>query len=133
MNTPSLESTLSALPPERGRRLAHGLARTPCEELLAQMWSCLLGVNEIGIYGDLTQQGATTADRLQMCRDLNLVFQSALTHEELRGSPTIELQAHYLAELLGGREIIEEIAWTFLQVQALSDSEVCARLAEFQA
>jgi len=32
--------------------------------------------------------------------------------------------------LWGGREIVEEIAWTFLQIEKLSDSEVKEQLAK---
>jgi hypothetical protein len=102
--------------------------RTPLEELIAGMYSSNLNMSTLGVYDDLTSLGITLqmADRLKLW--LQQVFHVDVPAEQLLLCATIDSLVNLLSELWGGREIVEEIAWTFLQVEQVSDEEVRSQL-----
>jgi hypothetical protein len=103
--------------------------RTPVEELIAGIYASNLNVSFLGIYDNLPALGFTPqiAARLKSC--LQQVFHVEASVEQLLSCATIDSVVNLLSELWGGREIVEEIAWTFLQIDQLSDDEVRSRLA----
>jgi len=112
--------------------LAEGKARiaprTPMEELIAGVYSFNLNLSPLGVYDDLRALGFTPqmAARLKQC--LKQIFLVDLPVDRLLLCATIVSLVNLLSELWGGREIVEEIAWTFLQIEQLSDEEVQSQL-----
>ena len=107
----------------------HVAPRTPVEELIAGIYASNLGVSFLGIYDNLPALGFNQqiAARLKSC--LQQVFRVETPMEQLLSCATIDNLVNLLSERWGGREIVEEIAWTFLQIERLSDDEVRSRLA----
>jgi amino acid adenylation domain-containing protein len=103
--------------------------RTPAEEIVARVWKSFLGVRRVGIYDNFFDLGGHSllASRI-ICR-LREVFRIDLPLRSLFESPTVDGLITLMAEIWGGREIVEEIAWTFTLVQQLSDDEVSVMIA----
>ncbi|MEP7341566.1 MAG: hypothetical protein ABI977_27795 [Acidobacteriota bacterium] len=110
----------------------HIAPRTPMEELIAGVYSFNLNLSPLGVYDDLPALGFTPqmAARLNQC--LKQIFLVDLPVDRLLLCATIVSLVNLLSELWGGREIVEEIAWTFLQVEQLSDEEVQSQLQRLQ-
>jgi hypothetical protein len=106
----------------------HIAPRTPVEELIAGLYASNLDVPFLGIYDNLPALGFNPqiAARLKSC--LQQVFHVEASVEQLLSCATIDSLVNLLSERWGGREIVEEIAWTFLQIERLSDNEVRSRL-----
>jgi len=104
--------------------------RTPVEELIAGIYASILNVSPLGVSDDLQSLGYTSqmADRLKLY--LEKIFQVDVRVDQLLLCATIDRVVHLLSELWGGREIVDEIAWTFLQIEQLSDDEVRSQLNE---
>src|SRR5262245_9500879 len=102
--------------------------RTPLEELIVGMYSYNLNMSTLGIYDDLPSLGVTLEMAARLKLWLQQVFHVDVPEEQLLLCATIDSLVNLLSELWGGREIVEEIAWTFLQVEQLSDEEVRLQL-----
>lgn len=100
------------------------LARTPAEELVAQVWSSLLGVEKIGIYTNFFSIGGHSLLATQINFQLRKLFRIDLPLRSMFETPTIDGQVNAMARIWGGRETVEEIAWTYMQIEQLSDSDV---------
>jgi hypothetical protein len=115
-------------------RSGHLAPRTPAEEFIAGVHTSYLNVSPLGVYDNLLVLGFTPqlAAWLELC--LQQVFHVDVPAEQLLQCATIDSLVNLLSELWGGREIVEEIAWTFLQIEKLSDDEVRSQLTnEFSA
>jgi hypothetical protein len=104
--------------------------RTPAEELVAGVWSSLLGVEPIGIYDNLFELGVSSMLANHIVARLRAIFRVDLPLRSLFERPTIDETVGVIAEMWGGREIVEEIAWTFAQVQQLSEVDKKKMLAD---
>jgi len=104
--------------------------RTPAEEFVAGIWSSCLGVERLGIYDNLFAFLVDSISAQKIVVRLLEVFRVNLTIGTLFAAPTVDALVGLLSEMWGGREIVEEIAWTFAQVQRLSDLERAAMLAD---
>ncbi|MBO0856857.1 MAG: hypothetical protein J2P21_00070 [Chloracidobacterium sp.] len=60
---------------------------------------------------------------------LQEIFQVGIPTNQLLLHPTIDSLIKLLSDLWGGREVVEEIAWEFLQIRQMSDDEVKKQLA----
>ena len=98
--------------------------RTPAEELIGAIWSCVLGVERVGIYDDFFELGGDSQSAARVISKIGEVFRKDLRLPCLFRSPTVVGLVNLLAEMWDGREIIDEIAWTVMQVEQLSDDEV---------
>jgi len=109
-------------------RREHIAPRTPVEELIAGIYVSNLNVSLLGIYDNLQSLGFTPqmADRVNL--RLRQIFRVDVPVEQLLLCATIDSLVNLLSELWGGRELVEEIAWTFLQIEQLSDDEVRSQL-----
>lgn len=104
-------------------------ARTPAEELAARIWSEALGVEVIGVNSNFFALGGHSVLAMQIVMMLREIFRVELPVRSLFERPTVGGLVEVLSNLWGGREIVEEIAWTFLQVERLPDESLGQILA----
>jgi hypothetical protein len=120
--------------PSSFRRGGFVAPRTPAEELLAVIWGAALDLDEVGLYDDLVELGAGELAATQVSVYLCGIFQVNLSAGQLLRPATLDDHVSLLSQTWGGRDVVEEIAWTFLQIQQLSDQEVEEKLiAEAEA
>jgi hypothetical protein len=102
--------------------------RTPAEELFAEIYAVNLNVEILGVYDDIEALNASQAE--QMRQYLQQILHVDIPLDRLLQRTTIDSLVNLLSRLWGGREIVEEIAWTFLQIKGISDDEVKSQLAK---
>lgn len=98
-------------------------ARTPAEELVARIWRDVLEVDEIGINSNFFNLGGHSLLATQIILRLREIFRVEVPVRSLFEMPTVDGIVNVLSGIWGGREIVDEIAWTFLQVEQMSDQE----------
>ena len=104
--------------------------RTPAEELVAAVLCSFLGVERLGIHESFFDLGGNSLLGQQIVLQLRSVFRIELPVLSLFEMPTVAALVSAMAHMWGGREIVEEIAWTFTEVQRLSDFETRKALEE---
>jgi hypothetical protein len=107
---------------------AHIAPRTPAEELIAVIYTLGLQGASPGVYDSITGLDASQAAWVRRC--LQQIFHVDISLDYFLLHTTIDSLVNHLSGLWGGREIVEEIAWTFLQIERLSDDEVKSQLAK---
>jgi len=112
----------------RAQRRDFVAPRTPAEEVVAAVWCTTLSLDEVGLYDDLTSLGAGDLAATQVSFYLSSIFQADLSPERLLQTSTLDGQVALLSQTWEGRDVVEEIAWTFLQIQELSDEQVREKL-----
>jgi len=105
----------------------HVAPRTPAEELIAEIYTLNLKGEPLGVYDNLAALSASDAEWVKHC--LQQIFHVDVSLDRLLLHTTIDSLVNLLSELWGGREIVDEIAWTFLQIGKHSDDEVRSQLA----
>jgi acyl carrier protein len=100
------------------------LPRTPAEEVVAEVWARVLGLDQIGVRDNFFQLGGHSLLTTQMVSRLRDIFRVEIPLRSVFQSPTVEGVVNVIAEIWGEREIVEEIARTFKEVEQLSESEV---------
>ena len=106
----------------------HVAPRTPAEEFIAEIYNLNLKSEPLGVYDNLSALNASQAAWVTHC--LQQVFHVDISLDCLLLHTTIDSMVNLLSELWGGREIVDEIAWTFLLLRQHSDDEVKSQLAE---
>lgn len=105
-------------------------ARTPAEELVARIWEDVLCIDKVGINSDFFTLGGHSLLASQVVLQLREIFRVEVPVRALFDAPTVSGVVKVLSDLWGGSEIVEEIAWTFLQVEQLSDRDTNAILEQ---
>jgi amino acid adenylation domain-containing protein len=105
-------------------------ARTPAEELVARVWREALGVERLGINSNFFRLGGHSLLATRIILRLREVFCIEVPVRIMFENPTISGVVKEMATIWGGREIVEEIAWTFLQVEQMSDQDAGQVLAQ---
>jgi len=105
--------------------------RTPAEDLIAELYAVNLNVEILGVYDDIAALNASQAAQLRQY--LQQIFHLDIPLDRLVQRTTIDSLVNLLSQLWCGREIVEEIAWTFLQIKGLSDNEVNSQLAKLDS
>ncbi|MGZ3459615.1 MAG: non-ribosomal peptide synthetase, partial [Archangium sp.] len=104
--TPSGKVDLEALPPPEAQRLeesdSHVAPRTPTEELLANLWSQLLGVARVGIHDNFFELGGHSLLATQVISRIRATFGVDLPIRELFEEPTVAGVAQALQARLTG-------------------------------
>jgi hypothetical protein len=107
------------------------LPRTPAEELLAEIYTVNLKVEILGVFDEMAALNASQAAQLRQY--LQQIFHVDIPLDHILQRTTIDSLVNLLSWLWCGREIVEEIAWTFLQIKGLSDDEVNSQLAKWDS
>ena len=104
--------------------------RTPAEAIVAALYGSLLGVDNVGIHDSFFALGGNSRLTSQLLHRLHEIFHVTLSLSDILDSPTIDRLVTITSQRWGGREIVDEIAWTFTQVEQLSEREVSLMLQE---
>jgi amino acid adenylation domain-containing protein len=104
--------------------------QTPTQELLAEIWSEVLGIQRIGIDDNFFHLGGHSLKAIQLIGRIHQTFELDITVRHLFSYPTIRELADVLGELAGGEEIINEISRTIQEISQLSPEQVQAMLAQ---
>jgi acyl-coenzyme A synthetase/AMP-(fatty) acid ligase/acyl carrier protein len=105
-------------------QVAFVAARTPAEEVVAGIWAEILGVEQVGVYDSFFELGGHSLRAVQVISRLRDVFQIELPVRSLFEKPTINELVSEIAQMRGGREIIEEIAQVLQEIEQLSEEDV---------
>jgi acyl carrier protein len=97
--------------------------RTPAEEVVARIWKEVLDVEQVGINSDFFSLGGHSMLATQIILRLREIFRVELPVRSLFEMPTVDGAVKTISEIWGGREIVEEIAWSFLQVEGLTEDD----------
>jgi hypothetical protein len=124
MNSDADQAMKSDSPVEQKEQVA---PRTPAEELITEIYASILNVEPFGVYDNLTT--LTMPQAAQLKHYLQQIFNVDIPADRLTLYSTVNSLVDFLSDVWGGREIVEEIAWTSLQVEKLSDDEVRSHLA----
>ncbi len=100
--------------------------RTPAEEVLVKIYSMALQGIYPGVHDSISELVEPELNWLKQC--MQLIFHVEVTSTQLQTLHTIDDMVNHLSDIWGGREIVEEIAWTYLQVEELSDEDVRVQL-----
>jgi amino acid adenylation domain-containing protein len=102
---------------------------TVTEELLAEIWSEILGVEKIGIHDNFFDLGGHSLRAIQVVSRIRQTFDLEISVHHLFKNPTISKLIEVMAELAGSFEVIDEIARTIREISQLSPEQVQAMLA----
>lgn len=102
---------------------------TATEELLAEIWSEILGVEKIGIHDNFFDLGGHSLRVIQVVSRIRQTFDLKISVHHLFKNPTISKLIEVMAELAGSFEVIDEIARTIREISQLSPEQVQAMLA----
>jgi acyl carrier protein len=110
---------------------AYVAPRTPAEEVIAGIWSQVLGVERVGVYDNFFELGGHSLLATQVVARVFDAFQARIPLASLFKSPTVEVMVEEITRAWGGREIVEEIARTVKEVERLSADEIKEMLVSF--
>jgi amino acid adenylation domain-containing protein len=113
-------------PDETGpeREITFVAPRTAAEEVVAGVWSNVLGVEQIGVHDSFFTLGGHSLLAVQLTLRLRKAFQVELPVRSLFEKPTVEGLVNEIAHLRGGRDIVEEIALVIKEIASLSEDGV---------
>jgi hypothetical protein len=111
------------MPQSRDKKPPFVPPRTPAEELITAIYASLLGIELVSISDRFFDLGGNREVAEKLTTRLREIFRVEVTLDEIIASPTVDRLVGTLALKWGGREMVDEIAWTFMQVEQLSDSE----------
>ena len=126
--TPNGKVDRRALPaPDASRpELLHQFvaARTAAERVVSEVWAKVLGRTQVGIYDNFFELGGHSLIATQVISHLREIFDVELSLRSLFETPTVDCLISVMSQAGGGREAIEAIAQTFLEIEQLSEEEV---------
>jgi len=106
--------------------------RTAAEELVAEIWAGVLGLEQVGVADNFFELGGHSMLATQVVSRIRDTFRVDLQLRSLFQRPTVEGLVYELGQLWGADEIVEEIAQTFKTVDRLTVEEVRGLLAAEQ-
>jgi acyl carrier protein len=125
--TPNGKVDRKALPApdaQRGSEKGYVRPQSAAEEVLAGIWSELLGVERVGVTDNFFELGGHSLLATRLVSTLRRTFRTEVPLRTLFESPTIAELIPFIAQNLGGMEVLEEIAFTIKQLEQLSPDEV---------
>jgi amino acid adenylation domain-containing protein len=134
--TPNGKVNRKALPiPDQSRpelERAYVAPRTALEQVVAECWANVLGLERVGVNDDFFDLGGHSLLATQVIGRLREVFPVELPLRSLFEAPTVAGLTERMTQESGDEETLEEIAQTLQAVSELSDSEVEVLLTGFQ-
>jgi hypothetical protein len=124
--TPNGKVDRRALPdPAAAAAPAVTAPRTPTEEVIAEIWAEVLGVERVGVDDDFWMLGGHSLRATQVLARINRALEEEIPLRVLFETPTVAGLAAWV-EAAGGGAIADALA----ELEGLSDEEVAALLAE---
>jgi acyl carrier protein len=131
--TPSGKVDRRALPAPDGSRLDQGQAyvapRNPVEQLLADTWAEVLGVERVGIHDNFFELGGHSLLATQLASRLRDSFEVEVPLRRLFETPTIAHLSLLIAQTQIAQEDDEDIDALLAELEELSDDDVQGLLA----
>jgi acyl carrier protein len=110
---------------------AHYVApHTPAEQVVAHIFATVLGVEQVGVTDNFFDLGGHSLLATQVMSRVGKVFQVGVALRRLFEWPTVGGVVEAVSEQWGGREVVEEIALTFMEIEQLSDESIEVMLAQ---
>jgi amino acid adenylation domain-containing protein len=103
--------------------------RTAAEELVANIWANVLGLEAVGVADNFFELGGHSMLATQVVSRVREMFRVDLQLRSLFQQPTVAGLVGELGKLWGADEIVEEIAQTYKQVDKMTIEEVRNLLA----
>ncbi|MHC5748568.1 MAG: non-ribosomal peptide synthetase, partial [Nostoc sp.] len=97
--------------------------RTVAEEMVADIWRQVLGIEKIGIHDNFFELGGHSLMTTQVISRIRQIFQIELPIRSLFKSPTIEGLVDAIAQIWGTHEVVEEIARTWKELAQIPTKE----------
>jgi len=117
-----------ALPVPEQERPLQGIAylapRTTVEEMLAEIWVEVLGIEQVGVRDNFFEIGGHSLLATQVISRVNDTFQVTMPLRTLFETPTVEYLASALMQLEAIPGQIEKIAHLYQKLNALSAHEI---------
>lgn len=104
--------------------------RTPLEEALAQIWTEVLSVDQVGIHDNFLELGGHSLAATQVISRVIDRFRIELPLKFLFDSPTVADMAAVITQNQAKKAGQEELARVLAEVESLSDEEARQRLAD---
>jgi acyl carrier protein len=103
---------------------------TPTEEIIAGIWSEVLGLKHVGIHENFFELGGHSLMATQVISRLRKAFEIEIPLRTLFESPTVGGLAFALLQREGARNKVEQRAALLMKVASLSEDDVNTMLAE---
>ncbi len=94
--------------------------QTTAQEIVAGIWSQLLGVERVGIHDNFFMLGGHSMLAVNVNFRLREAFLVDLPLRTLFETPTVAGVVDAIAKLWGDAEVVEKVAQTFMEVAQLS-------------
>ncbi len=131
--TPSGKIDRQALPgPDQARpslAVEYLAPRTAPEDVVCAIWSEMLDLERVGIHDNFFELGGHSLLATQVISRVRAAFRVELPLRALFEKPTVAGLVDEISRLWGGREIVEEVAGIFRDLQNLSEHEVRGMLS----
>lgn len=103
--------------------------RTPAEQVVANIFAEVLRVEKVGINDNFFDLGGHSLLATQLISRVVKVFQVDVPLQTLFDTPTVAAVIDALSEQWSGRDVVEEIAQTYLDIEQMPDESVAGMLA----
>lgn len=115
-----------------GAELAYVAPGTAAEEIMARTWRDVLKIERLGMNDSFFDLGGHSLMATQVISRVQQRFQIKIPLRRLFETPTPAGLIAALADQLGGRDALEEIARAILQVEQLSNEDAASQLRELR-
>jgi amino acid adenylation domain-containing protein len=106
--------------------------QTPVEEVLIQIWQDTLSIKSIGIHDNFFELGGHSLLAVKLVNQIEKIFALRLSVRQIFQSQTVAQLVDTMTQVVGDRNVIEEIAHTWQEVNELSPEQVQLMLAQLQ-
>ncbi len=107
--------------------------RTPAEESLAEIWTQVLGLDQVGIHDNFFDLGGHSLLATQVISRVINAFKVELPIKSLFESPTVADMTVVITENMAKKAGGEELARMLAELESISDEEARKRLADEEA
>jgi hypothetical protein len=129
--TPNRKVNRKALPaPEHRSTSTYVAPRTATEETLARIWADVLHRDRVGVEDNFFELGGHSLLAMQLVARVGSALQADIALGPFFRTPTIAGLIDMLADAVGGRAVLEQIAQAYIDILGLSEAEVKQKLAE---
>jgi acyl carrier protein len=101
---------------------------TPAEQVVAGIWSNLLGVERVGVHDNFFELGGHSLLATRLAYKIEEEFRVQIGLRALFQAPTVSGVVNSIVESFGDREIVDEIARTITEVDQLDADQMSMAL-----